>query len=227
MELEDTVTDVSVKVSWTGPTGTSVLSMGSTEKTEKSEFDEAFRHVAAEIGFLARAWNGLHDNLAKVFAHVMSPSNINIPIAVWNSLVSDLAQREMLRAATNSWAVFNKPKAAVVEEILWLINKCGDLSHDRNTALHSPINVMQDTRTLEFSIEPNYLNNNPKALKLKGKDVFTEISRYRAQAECLNQYAVSIWMHLASGSPLPHRPKLPSAGATPNPTKQHHPTPQP
>jgi hypothetical protein len=34
----------------------------------RAEFDDAFRHIAAEIGFFARAWNALHNNLATIFA---------------------------------------------------------------------------------------------------------------------------------------------------------------
>jgi hypothetical protein len=200
---------------------------GDDERTTKAEFDEAFRHVAAEIGFLARAWNGLHDNLAKIFSSLISPSNVNIPVAVWNSSTSDHAQREMLRSATHSWAIFNKQRKYISDEILWLIDRCGQLSHDRNNALHAPINVLRNTRTLEFSIEPNYFQNNPKALKLKHKDVYDEFSRYRAQVECLSQYALNIWMHLGVETPLPQRPKLPNAGAIPNPTKHNRPKPQP
>ena len=118
-------------------------------KVPRSEFDEAFRHVAAEIGFLARAWNALHNNLATVFAVLVTPSNINIPLAVWNSTSNDRAQRGMLRAALLSWRAHNRDSAIVVGEITWLLNQCDSLSDKRNDALHSPINILLDTRTLD------------------------------------------------------------------------------
>ena len=183
----------------------------------RSEFDEAFRHVAAEIGFLARAWNGLHNNLATIFSVLLSPSNVNIPLAVWNSASSDRAQREMLSAALKSWTSFHRNEAPLVDEIKWLLSECGKLSDKRNDALHSPINILMDTETFEFRVEANYWQNHPRALKLKGKDVFDEISRYRAQTECLDRYAINLWMHLKSATPLPQRPKLPTTGLTRTP----------
>lgn len=126
----------------------------------------------------------------------------------------------MLRAPLKAWGVHNRDKSNVVDEIKWLLNECDKLSDKRNDALHSPLNILMDTDTFEFSVEPNYFQNHPRALKLKDKDVFDEFSRYRAQTECLDQYATSIWMHLRCATALPQRPKLPSSGLTTNPTKR-------
>jgi hypothetical protein len=191
----------------------------------RAEFDDAFRHIAAEIGFFARAWNALHNNLATIFAVLLSPSNIMMPIAVWNSTSNDRAQREMLRAPLESWRAHNRGKSNTVDEIEWLLKECDKLSDKRNDALHSPLNILMNTETFEFNVEPNWHQNHPRALKLRGKDVFDEFSRYRAQAECLDQHAIKIWMHLRGGTPLPQRPKLPSTGSTTNPKKQPRPKP--
>ena len=189
----------------------------------RAEFDEAFRPIASEIGYLTREWNALQDNLATIFAALMSPDNINIPLAVWNSTPSDRTQRDMLRAALASWKLFNAKKESVVEEIIWLLNETDKLANKRNDALHAPLNILLNVDTLEFSIEPNYWQNNPRAKNLKGKNVLSEFAKYRAQAGCLGQYAIQIWMHLRKSlKTLPQRPKLPTSGALLSPEKQTH-----
>ena len=135
--------------------------------------------------------------------------------------------REMLKSALKAWLIDNRLKVTIANEIEWVLNKCEDLSDKRNDALHCPLNILMNTSTLEFSIEPDYLTSHPRASKLRGKDVFDEFSRYRAQTECLQQYAQAMWLHLFSETPLPQRPKLPNTGAKKNPTEQPYQEPSP
>ncbi|MFT4077851.1 hypothetical protein [Rhodomicrobium sp.] len=188
----------------------------------RSEFNDAFRSVASEIGYLTREWNALQDSMATIFAVIMSPNNINIPLAVWNSTPSDRAQRDMLRSAVASWRMFNSKEDHTSDEIVWLLNEVDKLSNKRNDALHAPLHILLNTDSLEFSVEPNYWNNNPRAKNLKRKNVLSEFSKYRAQAECLGQYAIHIWVYLRSSKALPQRPKLPTSGSPSNSEKQTH-----
>jgi hypothetical protein len=138
------------------------------KRPSRAEFDEAFRHIAAEIGFLARAWNGLHTNLGMIFAVLLSPTNVNLPLAVWNKTSNDRAQRDMLRAPLQSWRLHNRNKSSLVDEIEWLLNECEQLSDKRNDALHSPLNILMNTETFEFSVEPKLVSQSSKSLKAKG-----------------------------------------------------------
>jgi hypothetical protein len=122
----------------------------------------------------------------------------------------------MLRAANRAWINFNRRlHSKTSEEITWLLNESDTLSNKRNEAMHTPLNILMDTTSFEFKVESNHIWGHPKAIKLKDKDVLNVFSLYRAQTDCLNTYAMSIWLHLRTASPLPQRPILPTSGQCP------------
>jgi hypothetical protein len=193
--------------------------MAATAKLKKgtpAQFDRAFLPVAREIGYLAHSWNSLHEQLGVIFAYMILPATITIPLAIWYSTNNDRSQREMLRAANRAWVVRNKSKfQKMSNELVWLLNEADKLADKRNDALHAPLSILMDTSTFEFWVEPNYFWGNPRARKLEGKDLRLEFKKYRAQIRCLNDYAVRIHLHLASLTPLPERPSLPTDGQYP------------
>jgi hypothetical protein len=98
----------------------------------------------------------------------------------------------------------------LVSGIASLVNEVQKFSIRRNNAMHAPINLLMDTSTFEFKLEPNYWYGNPNAKQLQGKDVLSEFRWYVAQTESLRNYAQSINTHLISGRlPLPSKPILP------------------
>lgn len=164
----------------------------------RDEFDEAFRPVAAEIGFFAREWNNLHEHLGTIFSTILSPNNVTIPLAVWNSVPSDATQRKMLLSAAKAWLAVNLSQSDVFTRIEKLVIAVDRLSEMRNAAIHAPINILLNTSTFEFSIEPNSSQRHKFAEKLKGRNIEKEFRGYRSRAEALCQTAIHIWIYLKS-----------------------------
>lgn len=201
----------------------------SKERGTKAEFDEAFAPIALQIGQFARAWNDLHEELATIFAAIVSaPSDSIIATAIWHSTANDRAQREMLRAANRAWIIRSREKGkSHGPAIAWLLNESDKLSDKRNDALHAPLEVLMNTSTFEFSVKPNYFYGNPRAIKLRDKDIQAEFTKYRDQTEKLREYAIHIWVTLRSGGPLPQTPILSTSPAIKNLKKQTRPAPKP
>lgn len=175
------------------------------------EFEEAFRPVAMEIGFLAREWNGLHNCFAQIFGQIVGPTNVNIPLAVWNSATSDRVQRDMLRAAIHAWGALDM-EPEIFKEIKWLLNETNKLSDKRNNAIHAPLAVAKNSQTLQLRVVPHTFAMHPQAIKLKDKDVLAEFRIYSAQAKRLKKHAEKIYLHIRIKEKfsLPLRPKLPT-----------------
>lgn len=160
------------------------------------------------IGRVAYTWNGLHESLAYLFWAVLKIENGVIPFSIWHSVGSDRTQREMLLAATKA-SGFAK---ATEDEIIWLLKHTLNLAENRNNALHAPIWVL--TNLNGHVVEPNDLFLNPRAKKLRGKDLLIELEWYAATAETLMGFAHGIAhsISLSAQHSLPQRPLLPSLG---------------
>jgi hypothetical protein len=190
-------------------------------KATSAQFERAFSPVALEIGHLARVWNNLHEEMGKIFCQMISPVSISLPLAVWHSPTSDRVQRGLLSSALGPWAVDNPKVSALVKKgIKWIIDETEKLSGKRNDALHVPLNILMNTSTFVFRVEPAYFYGHPMAERLKNKDVQTEFKLYRLQAECIRKYAMSIWLFMGNPDafPLPQIPTLPTA--VPSPTRR-------
>jgi len=131
----------------------------------------------------------------------------------------------MLRAAHRAWQQINtiddedklrEDEDKISQEISWILTECEKLSNKRNDALHTPTHVSAKMRrgssSYEFTVVTNCYNGNPRALRLKGKDVCDEFSWYGAIAEKLYCHAVEIFIYLCDGGTFPQRPRLPTAG---------------
>jgi hypothetical protein len=185
-------------------------------KGTPAQFERAFSPVALEIGRLAREWNGLHEEMGKVFSYMISPRALALPLAVWHSPTSDRVQRGLLSAALGPWAVENPKETTAKRGIKWLLDEAEKLSGKRNDALHAPLKTYMDTSTFIFEVEPDYSWGHPVAKRLQDKDVRLEFHLYRIQTACLRKYAISIWRYIAnmnnaSSEPLPKIPTLPRA----------------
>jgi hypothetical protein len=176
--------------------------------------DRPFAPFAIEIGELTRSWNILQENLGEIFAWIVNDSNPNIPLAVWYSTQNDRAQRDMLRRAHASFGAINNrkhPKAK--EDIKWLLDRCDSLADQRNDALHAPLMLAISESNKTIEVIPAYFLGDPRAIKLKNKNVLEELRWYRQSAETLRQYALSIVSHMkADGKSWPERPLMPTLG---------------
>jgi hypothetical protein len=57
--------------------------MASALKRKKgtgAQFNKAFSPVALEMGHFARTWNALHETMGVIFAYMISPAAIAIPL---------------------------------------------------------------------------------------------------------------------------------------------------
>jgi hypothetical protein len=185
-----------------------------TKRPTEKQLDKAFAPLAMEIGKLNRASNMLHEHLGNLFARIVNNDNINIPLAVWYSTPSDRTQREMLRAAVNAFGALNaKKRPTAKDDIKWLLTQCDQLADRRNDALHAPLEISISRKTIE--ILPHYYFGNPRALKLKDKNILDQVRWYRAMAETLRDYALSLWFHLGQQDSWPQRPLMPTLGQDP------------
>jgi len=171
--------------------------------TDESEdrFDryagKGFAPYVSALGQLALAWNDLHEALAGLFWTLMNgpPQEGTVvdrtPIHIWHSLRSDLAQREMLKAAVThsitDWG--ENRKEWFKEDVLWVLDKTMDLSHARNDAIHSPLflNVFGPGPA---TLIPLHFTFNPRAIGLaKRNDLLGEFRYCRDVAITLHDYA--------------------------------------
>lgn len=177
--------------------------------------DLILRPYEIETGRLVWQWNHLQDQLARLFWRVTGISNGAIAFAIWHSTPSDLAQRKMLRAAAEvRYSSANDEDA--LEAINWLLNKVDSpLANWRNDAIHAPL-AIHTSPDGTSTIRPHDMTNNKRALSMEGKEILTEIIRYRETAQLLRGYCFklnSALRHPRTG-PLPEKPLLPQAEHT-------------
>ena len=174
------------------------------------------------LGNLVIAWNALQENLAELFWAITDLPDGTIPLSIWHSTNNDRTQREMLRAMTE--AIFTQRAAReldatvkgntlrIRDDIIWLINKANSLADQRNDAVHSPLWFVIDATgsgKIGEMIPADYFGN-PRAKKLKGKDLLNEFRWYRQSADTLASYALRIRFVLSPGlTPWPDRPQMP------------------
>jgi hypothetical protein len=181
------------------------------------DFTEAWSELALEIGFLVIEWNNLQEHLLLIFQHCLTGSapDDDRAQAVWHSIQSDRTQREALRAVLKVWTNKTKFSDEAQIELDWLIVEANKLADMRNSVIHAPFIPFVSSTT--SSLVPNHMLGNPKAKKLKAaQDLLKEIIWYREKAKTLSDYAIDLFVHLASSkTPLPGRPQLPHRGQSP------------
>jgi hypothetical protein len=179
-----------------------------------------FDPYVSALGQLALAWNDLHEALAGLFWTVMSPPlhegvEINhVPIHVWHSLRSDLAQREMLRAAVEhpnaNWS--GERYKWFAEDVVWILKKVMELSTARNDAIHSPLFLTPSVSMGPERLSPFEWTFNPRAIGLaKRRNLLGEFHYCRDVAIVLHDYCRFIGLALVNpGRTWPGRPGLPT-----------------
>jgi hypothetical protein len=194
---------------------------GKLEERVQEAIDRAYRTHVSVVGEVAYHWNLLHEQLGVLFS-IAAAINNKIGMAVWYSVQSDRGQREMLLAALRAndeevWNIRLKAKA----EIEWLTNSVSRaLADRRNDAIHAPcevaMGVYQDKGgNLSYRIEvgSSYFLGNPRASRLRAKDLSEEFAWYVATAQTLSRYAAAMVTALTTiEAPWPERPRLPSLG---------------
>lgn len=185
----------------------------------------SFNPYALAIGQLTLAWNDLHVSLAMLFCTVMGGGFSNPALAIWHSLKSDRAQRDMLLAAMSA-ALLNGEDQALSEDIKYICKRADVLEEERNNALHSPLWGIpaQPSHPTKFgaAVVPVVGLGHIRANKLLGKDLLFEFRWCRDSAIALRDYATRLDFAVCQGRPLPDRPQLPNRGR-PSGKSQHRP----
>ena len=139
------------------------------------------------------AWNDLQDNLATIFWCVVGSTNGAIPLAIWNAIENDRAQRGMLRAALNVRAasmdsenIFrpteddrkNKKASRPYKDIKWLVDRLDELAGLRNNVIHAPLSFIISANGL-MKMVPNDFQGHPRARDLTDYELIGEFRWYR------------------------------------------------
>jgi hypothetical protein len=172
--------------------------------TKKRKFD-AF---ALNLGTLVYSWNRLHEMLCLLFCAIAGyESEVTVPLAMWHSIRDDRTQRDLLLDTAKA-AMPNKYPPPMLKDIEWLIERTNALSDTRNNAIHSPFRFVTDD--LGSEVKSSQLFGNPRASKLKDKDLLAEFSWHGAAADTLGSFAEKVYRSLRDRKrPWPERPQLP------------------
>jgi hypothetical protein len=166
---------------------------------------EEITPYATAIGELALIWNDLHMVLSSIFWKATRIPNGMIADAMWNSLKSDRAQREMLESIINLDAMGQLIKGATREELIWALTEITKLEDLRNNALHSPMLIESDG-----SISPWHQTGNKRAKNLAKRELLSELRRFYDTAIIIRDYVEALRNAMVSQDDLPARPTLPS-----------------
>lgn len=167
-----------------------------------------FQPYTKALGELSLAWNDFHMVLSSLFWASTRIPNGMVPNAMWNSLKSDRAQREMLEALIDLKVLgHNIPKSLRIE-IKWVLKQAVSLEDLRNDALHSPLLVSDDGSVFAW-----HQLGNKRAKKLADKDLLKECGWFYDTIIILREYTEILADNLRwPQKPLPGRPQLPNRG---------------
>lgn len=176
------------------------------------DLDSAFRPYISAVGSVIHASNQLQEFLGQLFVAVTGISR-DVALAVWYSSRSDGAQRLMLRAAASATSDdrWGKQLPKAKEDLVWLVDEASTLAEHRNDAAHAPVSLAIDQGALIPL--PYYFHGNPRAIKLKNKDIIAEFARCQTSANLLREFAGQIEsaLHFPASYPWPDRPSLPES----------------
>jgi hypothetical protein len=170
--------------------------------------EDAFLPYIRTIGSVVNAWNHLQEQMNKLFIAVTGMSS-EVATAIWHSARSDSLQRDFLAAAVRAtpddkWL---SRSSSAKSDLILLINCANKLSEIRNDAVHAPVSLAIDNAKLV--IIPTYFSGNPRAVRLKGKDIVKEFEDLTDKAQILKQFASDAETAIIFESyPWPEKPAL-------------------
>lgn len=180
--------------------------------------DKAFRPYVVALGQIALAWNGLHTEMAVLFAAIMGGGFSNQFFAVWHAIKNDRAQRDMLLAATKSLAdrKSNQEREALIEAVTWICEKANTVEDKRNDALHSPLWGYRRGLSGEAVVTPVTGLGHERAEKLATrKSLLAEFRWCRDASIVIADYVWALQRFLSGRThSWPETPSLPNRGET-------------
>jgi hypothetical protein len=188
--------------------------------------EAAFEEYYLAVGKVARAWNTLHEYLGQLFVTASGASWTQpwVAQAIWYSVKSDRAQRDMLRAAVNAKSGRWEKLPKALDDLNWLLDRCDELAEHRNDAVHAPCSVYIGSGPNGAEMGPAYFAaGNPRAKnlsakKLMGKQLIAEFEWCEKYAWALIGFIQKLEKPMAlpdDGYRWPDRPPKPTLKAKP------------
>lgn len=119
----------------------------------------------------------------------------------------------MLKAAVEAARrahLFDRPRVA--EDILWLLQRVNEFAERRNDVVHSPFSIINPPNEVPY-FDSMWFTGNPRATRLRNKDLLKEFKWYRNYAQTLADFAYAVFYARSSPyRPWPVRPLLPTQG---------------
>jgi hypothetical protein len=169
-------------------------------------FDVLANVYGTRIFEVVLTWNHLHESLATLFHTVRGGEDDRVSLEKWYELRNDWRQRRQLsKAAKARFSTESAPGYEVGMEIEWLIDQCDLLADERNDAIHSPFAYSLDDSGPKFVAA--YARGNPRAIRLKDKDLIAAFRACAEKAQALANYALALDIYLRQPTlPIPERP---------------------
>jgi hypothetical protein len=185
--------------------------------------EAAFEEYYLAIGKVARAWNTLHEYLGQLFVTASGADWTQpwVAQAIWYSVKSDRAQRDMLRAAVNAKSGRWEKLPKALDDLKWLLDRCEELAEHRNDAVHAPCSIYLGHWGAQmgpaYFAAANPRVKNLSAKKLMGKQLIAEFDWCERYAWTLIGFIQKLEKPLASPTdfPWPDRPPKPTRKSKP------------
>ena len=215
---------------------TAVVPRLPTSVTRGLHADELRLH--ADLGKITRFWANLHEHLASVLGKALECDQ-KIANGMWHTLRSDLVQRNLLEAAiaekikvlheaAQKAAVEKSKQAQVFDEYLWAVREITKHADKRNDLVHSPIYFSLGSDAVsEFEAIVSDHHGNPRAVKLKGRELFQLCGWVIAFISEMHRFLARLGHARGEHDPLPSRPKWAPESSFPSRKEPRRPKPKP
>ncbi len=174
---------------------------------------KAIKAHIRQTGEVIWAWNSLQQAFAFVFTRTFPNASGFLPHALWNAVVSDSSQRDMLKAAIEWGGITGRAAPA----LLWALKQVGDLTVYRNDIVHGLVGYRGTDRGLKTRF--SYFGNPVK-----------RVARYTAReasnGEILEGPSLDKVMKLMRGDLLQLAEYVLQVGRTIGPAEQRPPWPR-
>jgi hypothetical protein len=175
------------------------------------------------LGRLVQTWGLLQESLVGVFEQATGCPP-HVANSMWHSIKSDLVQRDLLLASLRpsvdlirAWKgdVAKERRVLVFEEYIWAIIEINKLAHTRNDLIHSPFIFYWGASAADMEARVWDQHDNPRATKLKGKELYQLCRWMTATCDDIKRYLLSIWPYVKKNGVVPKRPKFKSVSVFP------------
>jgi hypothetical protein len=107
-----------------------------SRRLSRTEDKKAVKAHVRLTGEVVWAWTALHRGLAMTFVKLFPNADSHFAMTIWNAVVADSTQRDMLSALVDEQIGLTKKEAKALG---WVLKRATDLAKFRNDAVHAQI----------------------------------------------------------------------------------------